>query len=320
MFAIGLENRALYLAVMLLGAALALGLGWYRCARAGVDGRRVVWATVLLPLCTMFFSHLLYCMVDIEYTLYSYGFGYLLAFWEPGGMLYGGILGGALALALAGGKERDRLFEQYAPSGAWMIAVLRMGEGMMGQGYGEYAMEENALCRFPFMVYDTYYEEWAWALFLAEALVALGLCLYLLCRKKTWQGDGALLLLGLMASAQIILESLRRDEFLRWGFVRVEQLLSAVTVLAVLLCYARRDGRGQRLRKGLCLGAFLAMIVFCILLEFATEGRIAFLSFLDVNACYIAMALSCVVIAATVLWMRRMCNAQYLNDGKEQRI
>lgn len=317
---IGQENHPLYLSVMLIGAALALGLGWHRCAKAKVDTHTAAAATVLLPLFVVFFSHLCYGLVDLEYTLYSHGAGYLFAFWERGGMLYGGVIGGILALVLAGGKERSRLFEQYAPGGAWMIAIARIGEGMLGQGYGEYAIEQNALCRFPFMVYDTYYEEWAWALFVAEALVALAVFIYLLTRRKTWQGDGALLMLGLIASAQIILESLRRDEYLRWGFVRVEQLLSAVTVLAVLLCYWVKAGKGKRLQKGLCLSTFLTMIVFCILLEFATEGRVDFLSFLDVAACYIAMTMACAVIAAMVLWMRHIANTRSLTDEKEHSI
>lgn len=160
------------------------------------------------------------------------------------------------------------------------------------------------------MAFDPYYEDWAWALFVLEALVALGLFVMLLKRKQTWPGDGALLLTGLYASAQIVLESLRRDEFLRWGFVRVEEVASAVVVLAVLVCYCVRAGRGRTLAKAACFGVFALMVVFCLLLEFATEGRIPFLEFLDVNACYIAMAGACLLMGGCVLWMRRICGAK----------
>lgn len=318
MFAIGLENQLFYGITMLVGSALALGLGWYRCAKAKIDQRKMVLATVLLPFFVMFFSHLLYCLVDVEYTIYSYSFGYLFAFWERGYMLYGGMLGAVIGLLVIGGKDSLTMLEQYAPSGAWMIAVARVGEGFLGQGYGEYWIGESFFCRFPFMVYDPYYEAWGWALFVLEALVALALFVFLLKKKKTWPGDSALLLLGLYASAQIVLESLRRDEFLRWGFVRVEEVASAVLVLAALLCYSFKAPKGKRLSKTLCFSLYFILIVFCLLLEFATEGRIPFLAFLDVNACYAAMAGACVLLGGSVLWMRHLCNAQYATKGKER--
>ena len=320
MFAIGQENLPLFGMTMLAGSALALGLGGYRCARARIARTRIWLATALVPLLAVFLSHLLYCLVDVEYTLYTYSFGYLFAFWEHGYMVYGGILGAALALVLVGGKDRLKMLEQYAPSGALMLVFARVGEGFLGQGYGEYWYDESTMCRFPFMVFDAEYEAWAWALFMLEALVALVLFVALLTKKKIWQGDGALMLIGLYASAQIVLESLRRDEFLRWGFVRVEELLSAVVVLGVLICYCVKADKGKRLQKALCFGACVLMIVLCLLLEFATEGRIPFLEFLDVDGCYIAMACACAVLGACVLWMRHLCNAQYLVKGEKRAI
>ncbi len=316
MFVMGQGNELFYGITLLAGTALALGLGGYRCAKAKVEPKKIVLATVLSPLFVLFFSHLLYCLVDVEYTLYSNSFGYFFAFWQQGSMLYGGLLGGVLALLVAGGKDSLTLLERYAPSMAWMVAVVRVGEGFLGQGYGEYGMEGSFFCRFPFMVYDPYYEAWAWALFVLEALVALALFVLLLKKKETWQGDSTLLFFGLYASAQIVLESLRRDEFLRWGFVRVEEVLSAAVVLAVLLCYWKKAGKGKGLSKALCLSTYGVMIVLCLLLEFATEGRISFLAFLDVNACYAIMAGACVLLGGCVLWMRQLGTARDLTKGK----
>ena len=42
------------------------------------------------------------------------------------------------------------------------------------------------------------------------------------------------------------------------------------------------------------------------LFEFATEGRIPFLVFLDVWHCYALMAAACVINAGCVLWMRHL--------------
>jgi len=309
MFEIGVINEPGVWAALAVGAVLALLLGALRGRCKGIAGWRLLVVTVLLPIGVAFFAHLMHCLMDAAYVIESHSFGFLFAFWQPGYMFYGGILGAALVLLMAGGKDRLQLLEAYAPSAALMLAAARIAEGFAGQGYGEYWFEEEMFfCRFPFMTYDAYYEGWAWALFMAEALVAVVLALVLLTRKKTWDGDGALLLLGLYAAAQIVLESLRRDEFLRWGFVRIEEVFSGVAVLLVLICYCIRSGRGKTVSKIACFTVFLLMAVLCLLLEFATEGRIPFLLFLEVYQCYLVMAAACCVIAGCVLWMRRICN------------
>lgn len=310
MFEIGLVNQAGVWTALAVGAVLALALGACRSRKENIPGSRVLLLTVLLPLGTAFFSHLLYCLMDAAYLIDLYSFGYLFAFWQQGYMFYGGILGAALVLLMAGGKQRLALLDAYAPSAALMIAAARIAEGFAGQGYGEYWFEDAMFfCRFPFMTYDAYYEGWAWALFMAEALVAAVLFVVLLLKKKTWHGDSWLLLLGLYASAQIVLESLRRDEFLRWGFVRVEEVFSGVVILLVLVIYCIRAGKGRAVAKTICFVLFLLMATLCLLLEFATEGRIPFLLFLEVYQCYLVMALACAVIAACVLWMRRMAHS-----------
>lgn len=306
-FEIGVPNTLFTAICLILGAVLALGLGWARGQKAGITPKKLALVTVLAPLMAAFFSHLCYCFVCIAEVSYSQTIGYWFAFWQNGQMMYGGILGAVIALALAGGKERFRLMDVYVPSAALMIAFARVAEGFWGQGYGEYWYEEStALCRLPFMVYDPYYESWGWALFMAGAVIAAVLFVLLLKRRSAFPGDQMLTLLGLYAAAQVVLESLRRDEFLRWGFVRVEELLSAVVILVVLILYWTRSGKAQTVQKTVCMTLFVAMVVLCLLLEFATEGRIPFLVFLDVWHCYALMAVACVVNAACVLWMRRL--------------
>lgn len=305
-FEIGVQNTYHSGLTLLIGAALALTLGWLRGHNASAAPKKLALCTVLAPLMTAFFSHLCYCLVSLPDVLYSYPIGYWFAFWQPGQLFYGGMLGAVLALCIAGGKDRLRLMEAYAPSMALMIVFARIAEGCYGQGYGEYWYGEAAFfCRFPFMVYDPYYEAWGWALFMAEAAVAVILLFILLKKKPAFEGDGMLLLFGLYAAAQVVLESLRRDEFLRWGFVRVEELLSAVVILAVLILYWARSGRGRTFAKAVCVAVFLAMVVFCLLLEFATEGRVPFLQ-LEVWQCYALMAAACAVNAICIVRMRRL--------------
>ena len=205
MFEIGVSNVPGLWTALAAGMVLALLLGALLSRKAGLSRRIILAATMLLPLGVAFFAHLLHCLMDAAYVIESHSLGFLFAFWQPGYMFYGGILGAALVLMAVGGKQRLALLEAYAPSAALMLAAARIAEGFAGQGYGEYWFEESMFfCRFPFMIYDTYYEGWAWALFMAEALVAVILLVVLLARKKTWNGDGALLLLGLYAAAQIV--------------------------------------------------------------------------------------------------------------------
>lgn len=296
-FEIGVPNALMSAAALVLGAVLALWLGWMRGRRAGIAARKLALVSVLMPLMAALFSHLGYCLVSIPDVFYN---------WQPGQLFYGGMLGALLALCAAGGADRGRLLESHAPAMALMLVFARIAEGYAGQGYGEYWYEEATFfCRFPFMVYDPYYEAWGWALFMAEAAVAAVVLIVLLKNRPAFNGDSMLLLFGLYAAAQVVLESLRRDEFLRWGFVRVEELFSAVTLLAVLILYWVRTGRAKAGCKAAMMAVFAAMVVFCLLLEFATEGRIPFLVFLDVWHCYALMALACVVNAICVLCMRR---------------
>ena len=306
-FEIGVPNALWVCLTLTIGAIAALLLGWMRGQKSGMSPKRLILCTALLPVLTAFFSHLCYCRVCVTEVAYSQTIGYWFAFWQSGQMMYGGILGAVIALAIAGGKERFRLMDAYAPSAALMIAFARVAEGFHGQGYGEYWYEKPGFfCRFPFMAYDPYYESWAWSLFMAGAVIALVLFAVLITRRPAFAGDHMLTLLGLYASAQVVLESLRRDEFLRWGFVRAEELLSAVVILAVLILYWVRSGKARSVSKAVCTALFVTMVVFCLLLEFATEGRIPFLVFLDVWHCYALMAAACAVNAACVLWMRRL--------------
>lgn len=252
-------------------------------------------------------AHLGYGLVRLDYTLHDAQPLSLLAVWDGHYLLYGGMAGCALAAVLvAKGASRPALslLDTLAPVGALMIAVSRLAQGLHGEGYGAYLDDGSAFARFPFAVYDAYYEAWAWALFLLAALVAVLLAVWLAIRKSRFAGDKALLLVGLYASAQIVLESLRRDDYLRWGFVRSSQVISAVLVGAVLVCYAL-PRRGQPLwRKVISFAIYAAMVGLCTTLEFALEQRVDFMQSLSTQACYVWMAAACVVLMGAIGLMR----------------
>jgi hypothetical protein len=154
MFTIGQENLLFFRIIMLAGSALALWLGWHRCARAEINRRKTMLSVVLLPFFVMFFSHLLYCLMDVEYTLYSYSFGYLFAFWEQGHMLYGGITGRRNRAVPGRRQGRPDPAGAVRPRGALMIAVARIGEGLLGQGSANTIRTRPFSAVSPSWVYD----------------------------------------------------------------------------------------------------------------------------------------------------------------------
>ncbi|NMD38563.1 MAG: hypothetical protein GYA87_07800 [Christensenellaceae bacterium] len=306
---IGVENTSVYIIFMVLSGFISLCLAYKSGIKFNLNIKQM-WATLLLmPLFVLFFSHLLYCLVDIEMVIYDNSFWYIFAFWNSGHMVFGGILGAIICILIISKKQAALFFEAFTPSIAIMVAFTRIAEGFLGQGYGEYwEGETGCLTRFPFMIYDIDNELWAWAIFVLEALVALCIFIFLIKKAKTWNGDSILLFLGLYSSAQVILESLRRDDFLRWGFVRIEQLFAAICVLIVLIFYGIKAGKGNFIKKSLGFSVFLITVVSFILLEFALEGRVSFLLFLDVSSCYILMAIASIIMGAAVLYMRNICN------------
>ena len=308
LFTIGEMNAAGFWAALITGAALSLFLGLCRARRAGISACSCGWFALLSVVLGVLCSHVGYCLMRLDYVLNEAGAQFFLTFDEGGYMMWGGIAGVVLAAFLScrlQGRASLSLLDAAAPAGGLMIAAVRIAEGFAGQGYGEYIFDEGFFCVFPFAAYDPLFEAWAWLVFVPEALWALvcGL-IVLFSRKEDRPGGQALLLTGLYAAAQIVFESLRRDEFLRWGFVRGSQLLSAAAVLAVLILFFLRVSKGFALRKTLCFAGYAAMITSVVLLEFATEKRIPFLTFLEIEGCYAAMAVCCLILMACIHGMR----------------
>lgn len=265
-------------------------------------------AMLLFPLLSLggafLFARLAYCAFRPD-SPYSSVEGFFRA--DLGGMMfYGGMLGAALALWIAARLSHlhlGRLADAAAPACALLIAFIRLSEGLRGGNYGDWLEEDSPFAWFPFAVYDPYYESWIGAVFMAGVLIALLIALLLWKTNSHFPGDRALLLMGLYASWQVVLESMRFDDFLRWGFVRCSQVLSAFVIAAVLFAYGRR-GAGRR-RCAAVYALFVSCVALCIVLEFAVDGKIGFLLFLTPGYCHALMAGLSAVMSGCVLSLRR---------------
>lgn len=280
-------------------ASLGMGIGVFlTLAKKEHLTADTAWHAVLLALpLGLLGARVFYCLA--RYKVYNeIGLENVWTLWNGGYALWGAVGGAALAGVIAakwGRRPVSRVLDAMAPAGALVISLMRFAEYFSGEGIGP-AVAVPAFQRFPFAMYDDWYGEWYWAVFMLEGLAALTIFLVLLrCRRPA--GDRARLFLICYSACQMILESLRRDSFLRWLFVRVSQL-TAILVIAGLMIAAvvkwARNKHNPRITRGkmlLCWAAVLLGAGVIVAMEFAVDGKIlaAWPNWLD----YLVIALCC---------------------------
>ena len=281
--------------------ALVLGAGLFLFFLMGKKRKMdddTLWCAALLSLpLGLLGARVFYCVVRLNYYL-EVGLSATLRLWDGGYALWGAVGGVALAAALTANiKKRPLapLMDALAVSGALVIALMRFAEYFNGEGRGLY-VDAPELCFFPLAVFRADYEEWHLAVFVWEGIAALVILIALL-RKERPAGRTARLFLLLYSACQILLESLRQDNTLRWLFVRVSQLTSALVIAGLMIVAIIRWARhkDRRLISGgqilLCWAAVLLCVGGCIVLEFSVEGKI--FQTLPIWTAYCIMALCC---------------------------
>ena len=285
-------------------AAIACGLllMWFTSRRKLKSGTVSTLGILMLPL-GLVFARLFHVAGD-WYWYEAAGLDSILRLWEGGYAFWGAVLGGALAVLIAAritGQSCSILFDACAAPAALFIAVCRFAEyPFTGQGIGMGLDPDSVFCRFPFAVVNEW-EEWSWAVFMLEGVIAVVILIVLLASRRTG-GDRARLFLILYSAAQIVCESLRRDQYLVWSFVRVSQLTAALVLLGLIiaaLVRRRRIGREDWIRVIL----FLFCICVVIGMEFAKDK----LPVLPIWSCYAIMAAASAVMgyAAWYLVLKR---------------
>ena len=322
---IQLGTLTLYPYGLAVALAAALGLMMMHCIgkKSGLkQGTVSVFAVLAVPLGTIF-AHILYSLIRFDWLMEK-GFLHMFRLTDGGYVLYGTVLGCFLAALLTVKLCKENLgslLDAAAAPAALTIALCRLAEGLVGQGYGRYladwfdgesgmslfALEDTSfLEHFPFAVQDMY-EEWCWAVFVLEALFALIILVTLLKTNTRRSGSKAALLMLLYAASQALCEGLREDAVLRWGFVRVNQILSALVVAGVLVWCWLRMPKKQRSTKEIILvwcGTLCGMLLV-IAMEFAVEKKIVFLEWLPMDVCYLITALAGVLMVVSILSLWR---------------
>ena len=239
-----------------LGLALAVAAGGCVSILQGGKEKKAVGTAVLLALPLGFLgARLFFCGVNAGFFVLDLGMPQaMLRVWEGGLCLSGAMILSALAAPITAKicrKKTGSILNALAPGMLVFAAGARIVSWITGAGYG------------PEM-------DFSWPVItqlisgaprlntaLLMALCALGIAAL----KKDF-GRSAFL----YGATLLLLESLRRDGHLLWGFVHAEQVFSLLIALAALLALTA-SGK----RKGLALGATAAVAGIIVGLEFALD-------------------------------------------------
>ncbi len=236
-------------------------------------------------------ARLVYCLVNVQYIFVDVGADVIPRFWTGGYALFGAVPGVALAAALYAKRIKakpGKILDGIAPACALVLCICRAGEAFTTQGLGDYILDEGLLQSFPFAVQNLY-GDYQLAVFLYEAFAALIICIatwVMLARKKAPAGRVSLYFLLHLGLTQIFLESLREDEFLRFGFVRFNQIMSIASIVLAAIILAKGHKVHWRVSHTLRCILLGTCIPLLIAIEFALDK-----SSLSVGFLYALMAL-----------------------------
>lgn len=310
---------ALWLTV---GAAAAIAWVAYRSSRDHGDMLSGVVLALGSGACALILSHVLYCVLNKGYianTLFSametdriLPGQMLVSPWLGGFTMYGaiyGVLAGALIFALVRRTSFAKVMDTIIPGVLLLIAFGRFAEQYTGQGVGSYnASEAFGGLRFaiPFMGVNEYGEA-VLQVYMYEALVAVGALIAALeVEKRGVPGRAAETGLAIVSAAQIMLESIRGDETIKFGFV-CPNMIMAMTILAfILVCNIVRvvRSRGWKPWTFVRMALVLLSAAVVIIVEFGLHGKFG------------------IETPNAILWLQQaaavtvMCAAVLLQDGR----
>lgn len=282
-----------YLWIMASGSVLLFALYGLRCAKAVrlPQLKKRAWETALLALlfAAVFGTVLARCgyallaqELDFEYDGIAALEQLLEIEIDDNLSFFCGALGVCLGVLLANrvtrkGSVRTGM-DAFAPFGALLVALFRMGECFLGSyGAGITLPDESPLAFFPFALEvsaDGGYVSWSWAVCVLSAVFALAWAAIAFFRLRSTGRTGwsFTLTLFFLALPQVLCESMRSGG-IYWLFVHTEQLLCALVLAGVLLFWILQSGKGLPFpRRWGPLGIFLLCVGLVIVIEFGIDG------------------------------------------------
>ena len=225
---------------LILLASLALGTAWLavRANKRGMKLAPVFTGVLLGSLLALALAKIVYTVLLSNKVWPRYGWASLVRLEASEFSFIGGCLGMVLGMAASAklhNIQPTRLLSLFAPAGALMVTGARAAEWFLDMlGAGAY-VENETFAKAPFAISNEW-GEWFWAVFLLEALFALIVAVVFAVRNK----EDTIVSLRFervvyyLCVPQIFCESLRALG-MRWGFVRIEQVLCGVIIEGLLI-------------------------------------------------------------------------------------
>lgn len=278
-----MTGYGLFLAV---GAVLAVAaMAALNCRRVrSLDGGAMATGAAAAALCGVFAllcGHWMYCALRWGYIINDLAgdWSFPLQFWQGGFTMYGAILGALLGAVVAAKAMKIRLsdmMDMLIPGLLIVVAAGRLGEMLTSQGVANTRAAE-ALRFLPFSGVN----EWGdcllkvWPYEAMAALAALVVSGVILLRRKP-AGRAAEVGLAIVSAYQILFESMRGDELIRFGFVCLNMIAAAVVLAFMLvtrLIRCVRNGGWNAWQIVRCV-LFAVGCGVVIVVEFALDGKI----------------------------------------------
>ncbi len=305
-----------YFMCLTIGAVFCTGLFAWKLRRNGFKPNAAFLSLPLGLILGLVTAKVSYFFLDFRNVYGADGWAGLLTNRPVEFSFVGGAFGVVLAVLAAAKIARVRAFDAldaFAPCGALMAAVTRACEGLLDPmalvGMGDFVADES-LWFFPVAVENAMFYSWFYAVFMLEAGVAL-ICaagsFALSHKRKFASGRVFLQTVFFLALPQIFSERML-NQCMKWGFVRIEQLLCALIVFAVVVCgCVKYRGRGRFLPALLMLAC--AGVIICI--EFTLDNKPPFGIELSTLTCYVLMILTLCCMAGLNIWTcRRLKKAE----------
>lgn len=234
------------LLVALAAAAVLLCACLYAAKRGTMDYRYLLAASPFALFFGFLFARVFYVAFNDALFLNLQD---KLSLTDGGYSLFGAMFGAAAAFVayfLIRGKKRLLLpaLDALSLGGALGIAIGRWGNLINEECFGEF-VQDPALQRFPFSVYISAYDDYCLALFLLESLLCLLLFAALLFLSRSYLSRPGAMLYHFLAGycgVRVLIESMRQDS-MYIGFVRVSQVIAALTLIALFVVILVKKSR-----------------------------------------------------------------------------
>ncbi len=227
-----------YGVIIMLGVLVAFIHAYLRTKQEGIKGDDIFDVGFFTVMIGVIGARMYYVLTTLDTGHYK-SFLDVIAIWEGGLAIYGGIIGGALAIvAVCAVKKINTLkvMDTIAPGVMIAQAMGRWGNFFNGEAYGEEVAETSLLYPFRMGLVSDYtgrVMKYYHPTFLYESLwnltgFILITCLY---RKKRFNGQITLSYLTWYGFGRMFIEGLRTDS-LYVGSLRISQVVGAVCFLA----------------------------------------------------------------------------------------